>query len=64
MSNIIRLDKAKRAKHQAKAKGKTLCSNGFHRWKVLAERRFDVKSGKLVTAYRCERCGAQKNRAL
>lgn len=41
-------------------KGKTLCLHDFHRWKVVSERKFDVKRGKLVTLYRCERCGKEK----
>ncbi|WP_337998588.1 hypothetical protein [Hahella chejuensis] len=47
-----------------KAKGKTLCRNGFHKWEVSKEKQFDVKSGKLVTVYRCARCGEQKVLAL
>lgn len=47
-----------------KHKGKTLCRSGFHRWKIETVRKFDVKQGKLVTVYRCERCGAMKNTAL
>ena len=47
-----------------KHKGKSLCRSGFHKWKILKEREFDVKLGKLVTAYRCTRCGKQKNTAL
>ncbi len=47
-----------------KHKGKSLCRSGFHKWKILNERKFDVKLGKLVTAYRCTRCGKQKNTAL
>lgn len=47
-----------------KHKGKSLCRSGFHKWKILKERKFDVKLGKLVTAYRCTRCGKQKNTAL
>jgi hypothetical protein len=43
-----------------KAEGKTLCKSGFHRWKVLTERKFDVKQGKLVTLRRCERCGKEQ----
>jgi hypothetical protein len=31
---------------------------------VVTEKQFDVKQGKLVTLYRCTRCGAQKTRAL
>ncbi len=41
-------------------RGKTLCTRGFHRWRVAKGRRFDVKQGKLVTVLRCERCGEEK----
>lgn len=40
-----------------------MCRHGFHKWKVDKERRFDVKQGKLLTVYRCERCGVVKNKA-
>ncbi len=43
-----------------KHKGKTLCKSGFHKWKIKTEKQFDVKSGKLVTVYRCARCGKEK----
>lgn len=46
-----------------KAKGKTLCRHGFHKWRVDKRRRFAVKEGKLLTVYRCERCGATKHKA-
>ncbi|VUD40284.1 hypothetical protein TDB9533_00067 [Thalassocella blandensis] len=41
-------------------KGKTLCRHGFHKWIVKKDKQFDVKHGKLVTLYRCERCGKEK----
>jgi hypothetical protein len=47
-----------------KHKGKTLCKSGFHQWKIIKNRQFDVKQGKLVTVYECKRCGALKNKAL
>ncbi|WNZ55325.1 hypothetical protein QT397_21045 [Microbulbifer sp. MKSA007] len=47
-----------------KHKGSTLCREGFHKWKVVTERKFDVKQGKLVTEYRCERCGKKKIKHL
>lgn len=47
-----------------KHKGRTLCRSGFHRWKIVTERKFDVQQGKLVTVYRCERCGEMKNKAV
>ena len=43
-----------------KHKGKTLCKSGFHRWEVIKGNPFDVKTGKLVTRYRCHRCGATR----
>jgi hypothetical protein len=46
-----------------KHKGNTLCRHGHHKWQVEAEKRFDVKQGKLVTSYRCRRCGKTKNEA-
>lgn len=44
-----------------KNKGKTLCKNGFHKWRVVTENQFDVKLGKLVTSYECVRCKKRKN---
>jgi hypothetical protein len=46
-----------------KAKNKTMCRNGFHKWKPAPETRFDVKAGKLVTLYRCARCDATRTEA-
>ena len=45
---------------QEKHKGKTLCKSGFHKWKVVKGNPFDVKTGKLITRYRCARCDATK----
>lgn len=47
-----------------KAEGKTLCKSGFHKWKTVSERKFDVKRGKLVTLLRCERCGEEQAKLL
>ena len=41
----------------------TLCKEGHHRWLVETKSRFDVKQGKLVTVYRCGRCGKLKTTA-
>ena len=46
-----------------KAPRKGMCQHGFRKWKVCKEKQFDVKQGKLVTVYRCERCGKQKVQA-
>lgn len=54
----------KRPKPSEKFKGSTLCREGFHKWKVVTNKKFDVKQGRLVTVYQCARCGAQKVTAL
>ncbi|RYZ84990.1 MAG: hypothetical protein EOO68_30880 [Moraxellaceae bacterium] len=46
-----------------KHKGKTLCREGFHKWVVEKDKQFDVKQGKLITFYRCSRCGETKVQA-
>lgn len=57
MAEIIPFRKPKAAK---KAKGLTLCRSGFHRWQIDKNAQFDVKQGRLVTVYRCQRCGATR----
>ena len=37
-----------------------LCQHGHHRWVVDKTGVFDVKKGRLVTRYKCQRCGRQK----
>lgn len=61
MAKII---KFQRQSLREKAEGRTLCKSGFHKWKIVTERKFDVKSGKLVTQLRCERCGEKKTKLL
>jgi len=60
MADILRFKKPKPAE---KARGKTLCKRGFHKWVVLKDKRFDSQQGRLVTSYRCERCGVEKTTA-
>ncbi|QKT02508.1 hypothetical protein HUS23_01010 [Ectothiorhodospiraceae bacterium 2226] len=55
--------KFKKPRPSERYKGRTLCRSGFHKWKPVAERPFDVRQGRLVTQYRCERCGATKTDA-
>lgn len=57
MTNILRF---KKPSPKERNKGKTLCLHDFHKWKVVTERQFDVQRGRLVTLYRCERCGKEK----
>ncbi|GAA3912009.1 hypothetical protein [Litoribacillus peritrichatus] len=64
MGQVIEFKKPnQKQKTKEKAKGKTLCINGFHKWAVDKSKQFDVKSGKLVTVYRCERCNEVKVKA-
>ena len=56
MSNVLPFRKP-----SAPAKG--LCQHGFHRWVIVTEKQFDVRQGRLVTVWRCERCGEQKVKA-
>jgi hypothetical protein len=53
----------KKKKSSEKHKGNTLCKRGFHKWEIDKQRQFDVKEGRLVTVYKCKRCGATKNEA-
>lgn len=56
MGNVIQF-KIPRLKE--KHKGRTLCKSGFHKWEVV-ETPFDVKKGKMLTRYKCTRCGKIK----
>ena len=57
MADII---KFKKPKLTEKHKGKTLCRRGFHKWQIVQDKQFDVKQGRLVTLFRCRRCGATR----
>jgi hypothetical protein len=61
MGDVI---KFKRPSAQKRAEGKTLCGSGFHKWKLVTERRFDVKQGRLVSVERCTRCGEERTKLL
>jgi hypothetical protein len=63
MSDVVSLQKHRKALLQKKGKQSTLCGNNFHSWIVVKDSVFDVKQGRLVTQYRCKRCGAVKTEA-
>ena len=63
MADIVSLKNRSKAVRKEKARAKTLCGRGFHKWTVDKTTRFDSKQGRLVTAERCERCGETRNRA-
>lgn len=56
--------KFRRPSAKERAEGRTLCESGFHKWKVVTEKKFDVKQGRLVTLYRCTRCRKEKTKLL
>lgn len=37
-----------------------MCQYGHHKWVVDKNKKFDVREGKLITRYKCSRCGAEK----
>lgn len=57
MGDVVQL---KKKKPSAKHKGNILCKRGFHKWEIDQEKQFDVKQGRLVTVYKCKRCGKVK----
>jgi hypothetical protein len=60
MSNILPFKKPKAAQRH---RGNTLCKRGYHQWQAVPGTPFDVKTGKLVTCFRCARCGAERSQA-
>ncbi|MEH6549757.1 MAG: hypothetical protein V7744_07210 [Pseudomonadales bacterium] len=50
----------KKPELKKKHKAKTLCRNNHHKWEVCKKKQFDVKQGRLVTVYRCPRCGKER----
>ncbi|MFO8024184.1 hypothetical protein [Thiohalophilus sp.] len=60
MADVIPFKKPKASEQH---RGKTLCKSGFHKWEVVKGNPFDVKQGKMVTRYRCRRCGATRTEA-
>lgn len=60
MGEVIKFSKPRPAQIR---RGNTLCKRGFHKWVADKSTHFDVKQGKLVTRYRCDRCGIIRTRA-
>jgi len=53
----------KKKKPSEKLQGSLLCKRNFHKWEIDKEKQFDVKQGRLVTVYKCKRCGKFKTEA-
>ena len=60
MGEIVQFKKKKTSE---KHKGNILCKRGFHKWEIDQKKQFDVKQGRLVTVYKCKRCGDFKTEA-
>ncbi len=60
MSNIRSLKGAAKKKRKSQAAGNTLCKRGHHKWVLDKGKPFDVRSGKLMSASYCSRCGKRK----
>lgn len=57
MGDVIRF---KRPKASEKHAGRGLCASGFHKWEVDKNKPFEVRQGRLMSVFRCKRCGAVK----
>lgn len=57
MSNVLTF---KKPSNKERARGRTLCNSGFHKWVIDTKKQFDSRQGKLVTIHRCKRCGKTK----
>lgn len=62
MADILPFKKP--AAKKTNPKGNTLCRQGHHKWRILTSKKFDVKAGRLVTVYQCERCQQRKVMAI
>ncbi|MBR15242.1 MAG: hypothetical protein CMQ25_03200 [Gammaproteobacteria bacterium] len=60
MSKTTNLKSFKKQKLKNRAKAKTLCRSGFHKWIYDQKKQFDVKSGKLISIQKCQRCGTSR----
>lgn len=60
MGDVVRF---KKPSQKDRARGKTLCTRGFHKWVVDKDKQFEVKQGRLVTIHRCKRCGVTRTSA-
>jgi hypothetical protein len=58
MTTVIKLRDIRRHR----AHGQTLCRAGFHKWRPVTARRFDVKRGQLLTVECCARCDRERVR--
>lgn len=60
MGEVVRF---KKPKLKDKHRGNTLCRRGFHKWVTDTSTPYDVKQGRMLTLYRCARCGKTKTEA-
>ena len=60
MADVVSLKDFKKPSNKERARRRTMCRSGFHKWQVDQKKQFDVQRGKLVTIRRCRRCGETK----
>jgi len=60
MADVVSLKDFKKPSNKEKARRRTMCRNGCHKWQADQKKQFDGKRGKLVTIQRCRRCGETK----
>jgi len=61
--NVLPFKPPASASLKERARGRTLCQRGFHKWQIDRKKQFDVKQGRLVTIERCTRCDAIRTTA-
>lgn len=60
MGEVLRF---KKPTAKQRHRGNTLCRQGFHKWTADKTTPYDVKQGRMLTTYRCVRCGKTKAEA-
>lgn len=58
MGNIIPF---KRYSLADRKKAQALCNSGLHKWALMHDKRFDAMQGKVISLYRCDRCGTLRS---
>ncbi len=64
MSNVVPFKRPVKKLSVEAGKGNILCKEGHHKWKIVQDKQFDSRAGKLVTLYECSRCQRQKTKLL
>jgi hypothetical protein len=60
MGDVVQLKKKKPVEKHRRS---LLYKRNFHQWEIDKERQFDTRQGRLMTLYKCKRCGKTKTEA-